>query len=86
MAVRDHKNKYLSLGTSIMAPAIVMLVRGQLIEGTILWAMAIGFIGAYAYFDDKQKGAPSLPEGIDKQTLEELAEVSAEEIKDLRQR
>jgi len=72
------KKTLLGLATTLLPTATTMLVSGKHIEGGILAALAAGLFIAYDVLDDRAKGQPSVPEGIDEKTFEELAKVGAE--------
>jgi len=82
MNVQKHKNKYLALATSLLPPAIIMLTEGRHYQGTILAGIAVALVAVYAYYDDKQKGAPALPEGIDEALIRDLAKWSTDNIEE----
>lgn len=81
-----HKNKkksLLALATSIAPTGIVLVTKGQPIAGGVLIAMSVGLMLAYDHFDDKAKGEPTLPAGVDEELLESIAFMSADTITSL---
>lgn len=81
-----HKNKkksLLAVATSLAPTGIVLLTKGQPVTGGILIAMSVLLMLAYDHYDDKAKGTPKLPEGVDEELLTSLAYVSADTVKQL---
>lgn len=67
------KKSLLAVGTSVTASGMSIMVNGRHIEGAILILAGIGMVLAYDHLDDKAKGRPTLPEGIDEETVKSIA-------------
>lgn len=80
MKPETEKKGLLGSGIALLIPAITLIVNASYIEGAILGAVAIALIIAYDHLDDRLKGTPALPEGIDEEDLEEFATVTAEHV------
>lgn len=76
------KKSLLAVATSLLPTAATLLVRGQLYEGIILSGMATALFVAYDYLDDKAKGEPRLPAGVDEDTFEDAAEAAGQIVRD----
>lgn len=71
----------LAVGTATLTTATTLLVQGSHAEGGLLGLLGVGLIVGYDVLDDRVKGEPRLPEGIDAETIEWLAEEGAELIR-----
>lgn len=76
------KKGLLASGITVISTAIPMLVNGSYLEGGILAAIGIALVGAYDHLDDKMKGTPQLPDGVDEEFFVEVAEHLAENARD----
>jgi len=74
MVTSSTKGGLLATGTALTASGITMLIEGTAIEGALLAVMGVGLLTAYEYFDNRMKGVPSLPDGVDEDTFVDLAE------------
>lgn len=85
----EHKNKkkaFLAVATSLIPIATTLLSNGKFVHGGIVSAIVVGLFIGYDHFDDKAKGAPKLPEGIDAELIEQLSGNLADEINKQREK
>jgi len=80
MVTSSTKGGLLATGTALTASGITMLIEGTAIEGALLAVIGVGLLTAYEYFDNRMKGVPSLPDGVDEQFFHTVAEETARAI------
>lgn len=74
------KKGLLGTGIAVLGIAVERIVAGAPVEGGILVALAVALVVAYDYLDDRVKGEPELPEGVDPEFFQRVAEELAKEI------
>lgn len=83
----EHSKKRTSalvLGNGAIAGGIVLAIAtGEVLTGGILTLIGVVLVAAYSYYQDKTGNELVLPEGIDEELLEDIAEKSADELDDV---
>lgn len=80
----NKKKSLLSIAVSLSPVTATMLANGRYVEGGILGAATVGLILGYDYLDDRMKGEPKAPSGVDSETVEDAAETIANEVNERR--
>ena len=63
-----------------------LLVEGAYVEGDTFAAIGAGLVIAYDVLDDRLKATPQLPDGIDQEYFQAVADYLAGETRDFRDR
>jgi hypothetical protein len=82
MVAKNSKKRkgFLAVATALLPVATMLLSSGKYVEGGVLTLVAVGLFVGYDYLDDKIKGEPKLPAGIDAELIEEHVGDVADEI------
>jgi hypothetical protein len=82
MAKSKTKNAILPIASTFVAGGVMTVARGSPYAGGAVTALGIILFGAYDILDDRMKGEPQLPDGIDEEMLRAFAETAGSEVGD----
>ncbi|PHQ43956.1 hypothetical protein Z052_02105 [Halorubrum sp. C191] len=82
MNTETKKKSLLAVGIAVISTAMPLLVEGVYLEGGILLAIGAGLVVGYDVLDDRMKGTPQLPAGIDEEYFRSVADYLADEARD----
>lgn len=79
MNTETRKKSLLAVGIAVISTAMPLLVDGVYLEGGIVAAIGVGLVVGYDVLDDRMKGTPQLPAGIDEAYFRTVADYLADE-------
>ena len=83
MKNKNKKKSLLSLAVSLAPVGATFFGQGRYVEGAVVTAVTVGLILGYDHLDDKEKQSVRLPEGVDKETITDIAETVGEKADDV---
>lgn len=78
------KKSILAVGTALIPASTTLLASGEYVEGGLLMIVTAMLFVSYDYLDDRAKGVPELPAGIDAEMIESVVEQIADDINNRR--
>lgn len=82
MTKSKKKNAILPIASTLVAGGVMTSVRGSPYAGGAAVLVGAAMFGLYDVLDDRMKGKPQLPDGIDEEMIREFAETAGAEAKD----
>ena len=83
MKNKSKKKSLISLAVSLAPVGATFFGQGHYVEGAVVTVVTVGLILGYDHLDDKEKQSVRLPEGVDKETITDIAETVGEKADDV---
>lgn len=77
---KTKKKSLIAIGTTLLSGGLMAVNSGQTVEGALGALIGVVCILGYDYYDDRMKGTPTLPEGVNQETLEQVATIGADQL------